>query len=152
MKLRLRRSRRSTIVCLLFALVTGLLVGTYINHAQTSCSLPGHLSSLTPRWTPEAAITVIYDQSSNFTTAQLTAMNTAFHNWNVWNGSSGHFTGVTFVGFNLGQHQTTKQLTILFMFTRAQTVHLQRESQNGFPLVLEPTQPLQRLKSKRVGM
>lgn len=56
--------RLLTLIGLLSALFTGLLLGSYIRKVQATCYTPNHLSSTTPRWTPTTAITVIFDENS----------------------------------------------------------------------------------------
>jgi hypothetical protein len=93
-----RRFRHTRLVGLLLTLLAGLLVGSYISRvrAQGSCYTPEHLLSLTPRFQPNTEITVIFDQTSNFSLAQRNAMNQAFKNWNAWRHPWGHNTEVKF--------------------------------------------------------
>lgn len=94
--------RLFTLVSLLIALSTGLILGSYIRSVQATCSFPTHLSATTPRWQPYTSVPVIYDQTSNFTLAEITAMNVAFTNWNAHNHLWGNTSGVVFTGFNQG--------------------------------------------------
>ena len=93
-----RRYRRFMLAGLLLALFSGFILGSYVRRVQAICYTPPHSSSLTPRWASEAAVTVIYDENSDFTSSQLASMNTAFANFNASNHPWGNNTGVVFTG------------------------------------------------------
>ena len=54
------------------------------------------------KWAPGANVTVVFDQNSNFTDAEIRAMTSAALTWNSANGSNGNNSGVNFVGFSRG--------------------------------------------------
>src|SRR5258706_16003796 len=60
---------------------------------------PGNTSS---KWKPGAAVTVVFDQNSNFTEAEIRAMKAAAFTWNSKNGTYGNNSGVNLVGFSTG--------------------------------------------------
>jgi len=60
---------------------------------------PGNSSS---KWAQGANVTVVFDEGSNFTDAEIRAMTSAAQRWNSANGTPGNSSGVTFVGFSRG--------------------------------------------------
>jgi hypothetical protein len=88
--------------------------------AQDDCIPPPPytLGNTSSKWAPGASVTVIFDEGSNFTEAEIRAMKTAAQNWNVANGATGNNSGVTFVGFSTGQAPSTNTTTPVFFVTR----------------------------------
>jgi len=56
----------------------------------------------TSKWAPGANVTIVFDEGSNFTEAQIRAMKSAALTWNGANGTTGNNSGVNFVGFSTG--------------------------------------------------
>jgi hypothetical protein len=79
-------------------IVTCSLLQININ-AQQQCTPPRQNSS---GWRSGANVTVVFDQNSTFSSAEIAAIQRAFQNWNASNGSGGNNSRVTFVGFMTG--------------------------------------------------
>jgi hypothetical protein len=70
------------------------------SNAQQQCTTPSQQNS--SGWRAGAIVTVVFEENSTFSSAEIAAIRRAFENWNASNGASGNNSSVNFVGFMPG--------------------------------------------------
>jgi hypothetical protein len=85
--------------CLLISLATCSLLQININAQQGCPEVPRQNS---PGWRSGANVTLVFDENSTFSSAEIAAIQRAFQNWNASNGSGGNNSRVNFQGVTFG--------------------------------------------------
>lgn len=88
------------ICCCILLLIDLLLMSQQAAIAQSGCP---NIPKLTmPHWEPYHPVTVVFQNDSNWSDAEIGVMKSAFDDWSSARFASGTNSGVTFVGFQRG--------------------------------------------------
>ena len=110
--------------------------------AQSDCPTIPELQIVT--WEPNKEVTVVFDESAQWSENAIRAIRRAFENWNASRGLIANNSGipgnnsrVTFVGFQLGPHPDRHTVTHMYVITRlpGSTYNVSFDNPNSRPYV-----------------
>lgn len=96
-----------------FSLYLLILICAAFQINASACTTPLRLNDTV--WKPGAQVTVVFDNSVNFSQEEKNAMQQAAANWNTSNGASGNNSGVVFNGFTSGPPPNPGAVNVLFI-------------------------------------